>query len=141
LDGKFQALPPNSWKPFGNGLRACIGRGFAEQEMLINTAMILQRFNPEMVDPQYELEMKSTLTVKPTGFYIRVKRRPGRSLLVGIPGGSMAASSAQKQQADEEKGKKVASATAAQGKINIFYGGNSGTCECTLDSKVTMLTM
>lgn len=35
LDGGFQNLPPNSWKPFGNGLRACIGRGFAEQEMML----------------------------------------------------------------------------------------------------------
>jgi cytochrome P450/NADPH-cytochrome P450 reductase len=25
LDGGFEALPPNSWKPFGNGVRSCIG--------------------------------------------------------------------------------------------------------------------
>jgi cytochrome P450/NADPH-cytochrome P450 reductase len=31
LNGGFQALPPNSWKPFGSGMRACIVRTFAEQ--------------------------------------------------------------------------------------------------------------
>ncbi len=55
LDGGFEALPPNSWRPFGVGLRACIGRAFAEQEMLMVTALILQRFQCEMVDPLYDL--------------------------------------------------------------------------------------
>lgn len=36
LDGKFEALPPNAWQPFGNGVRACIGRGFALQEMTVS---------------------------------------------------------------------------------------------------------
>jgi cytochrome P450/NADPH-cytochrome P450 reductase len=31
----FQKLPQNSWKPFGNGSRACIGRPFAWQESQI----------------------------------------------------------------------------------------------------------
>jgi cytochrome P450/NADPH-cytochrome P450 reductase len=60
LDGKSEALPPNAFKPFGNGMRACIGRAFAEQEMLLATAMVLQRFQAEFVDPSYNLGMHST---------------------------------------------------------------------------------
>lgn len=32
VDELFNKLPPNSWKPFGNGARGCIGRAFAWQE-------------------------------------------------------------------------------------------------------------
>lgn len=137
LNGGFQALPPNSWKPFGNGLRACIGRGFAEMEMVINTAMILQRFNPEMVDPQYDLQIKSTLTIKPEGFYMRVRRRPGKTLLTGIPGGTAQAPATQKQ-VQEEKAKSAAT-TGSANKIKIFYGGNAGTCEGFAQSIATSL--
>ena len=51
LNGGFEALPPNSWKPFGHGVRACIGRGFAWQEAIIAVALILQRFRVELADP------------------------------------------------------------------------------------------
>lgn len=63
LDGKFEALPPDSWKPFGewhrkqrtviellllnrdclpvgNGMRGCIGRPFAWQESLLVVGMV-----------------------------------------------------------------------------------------------------
>ena len=36
--------PINAWKPFGNGQRACIGRGFAMHEAALAIGMILQRF-------------------------------------------------------------------------------------------------
>jgi cytochrome P450/NADPH-cytochrome P450 reductase len=55
MGGRFEKLPPNAWKPFGNGARGCIGRFFAEQEMIMATAMILQRFQVSMVDPSYDL--------------------------------------------------------------------------------------
>ena len=35
--------PANAWKPFGNGQRACIGRGFAMHEAALAIGMILQR--------------------------------------------------------------------------------------------------
>ena len=70
LDGGWEKVPRNAWKPFGNGARACIGRAFAEQEMILNVALILQRFQLEMANPSYDLSMhpqhvllKSVLTV------------------------------------------------------------------------------
>lgn len=32
---KFDKLPPCAWKPFGNGMRACIGRPFALQQAML----------------------------------------------------------------------------------------------------------
>lgn len=55
LDGGFERLPKNAWKPFGDGVRSCIGRGFAEQEMIMAVALMVQHFQVEMVDPSYEL--------------------------------------------------------------------------------------
>jgi cytochrome P450/NADPH-cytochrome P450 reductase len=67
-------LPPHCYKPFGNGSRACIGRLFAIQEAKIALALILQRF--ELEDPyRYRLRVRETLTLKPDGFRIRVRRR------------------------------------------------------------------
>ncbi|HTJ06007.1 MAG TPA: cytochrome P450 [Caldimonas sp.] len=75
----FAKMPPNAWKPFGNGQRACIGRPFAMQEAVLLVAMILQRFDLIEDDPSYQLQVAETLTLKPHGFRIRVKRRGSTS--------------------------------------------------------------
>ncbi|CAF4556541.1 unnamed protein product, partial [Didymodactylos carnosus] len=71
LNGGFEKLPPNSWKPFGNGQRGCIGRPFAWQESLLAIALIAKHFNIEFIDPSYDLRIKELLTIKPEGFKIR----------------------------------------------------------------------
>ena len=65
-------IPPNAYKPFGTGQRACIGRQFALQEAALVLSMLLQRF--EFIDfADYQLETKQTLTIKPANF-----THPGR---------------------------------------------------------------
>ena len=66
--------PINAWKPFGNGQRACIGRGFAMHEAALALGMVLQRF--KLIDHErYQMVLKETLTIKPDGFKIKVRAR------------------------------------------------------------------
>ena len=65
---------PHSYKPFGNGERACIGRQFAMVEAKLALAMILQKF--AIGDPHmYQLRIKETLSIKPDQFFMRVRLR------------------------------------------------------------------
>ncbi len=75
---RFEKLPPNAWKPFGNGQRACIGRPFAMQEATLAVASILQRFDISLADPDYKFKIKQTLTIKPEGLFIKARRRDVR---------------------------------------------------------------
>ena len=79
------ALPPHAYKPFGSGLRACIGRQFALTEAKLAIAMILQRF--ALSDPRgYRLTIKETLSIKPNGFTLRARpRRPHERLAMARP--------------------------------------------------------
>lgn len=67
-------IPAHAYKPFGNGSRSCIGRQFAIMEAKIALATLLSRF--ELEDPyDYRLTVRETLTLKPDGFRLRVRRR------------------------------------------------------------------
>lgn len=121
LHGGFEALPPNAWKPFGHGVRSCIGRGFAWQEATIAVALILQRFQVEMTDPSYELKIRQTLTIKPVGFRMKVRLRSGKSVFTGLvtePKAAETISAAQPTQSN-----------AGLAPLSIFYGSNQGTCK------------
>ncbi|KAI1845852.1 hypothetical protein JX266_007939 [Neoarthrinium moseri] len=135
LEGGFEKAPRNAWKPFGNGERACIGRSLAEQEMVMTTTMILQRFQVHMVDPSYDLHLKSTLTVKPADFKIKVSRRPNKDALVGIPGSvpASAKEGIQKKQPGYRFG-----VSASKNPLLILYGSNAGTCKYMAEDLQTM---
>ena len=73
------ALPPNAFRPFGSGQRACIGRQFALQEATLVLGMLMQRF--EFVDhANYQLKIKESLTLKPDGLTITIRPRAGPDL-------------------------------------------------------------
>ncbi|KAF2108226.1 bifunctional P-450:NADPH-P450 reductase [Lophiotrema nucula] len=127
LDEEFDKLPKAAWKPFGTGMRACIGRPFALQEALLVVAILLQNFDFRMDDPSYQLKIKSTLTVKPLDFYVRATLRKGvstTSLQHSLSASSDQAkspkpSSSIEQTADERSGRPM----------KILYGSNTGTCQ------------
>ncbi|KAH6610005.1 hypothetical protein Trco_000025 [Trichoderma cornu-damae] len=129
LDENFNKLPPNSWKPFGNGMRGCIGRAFATQEALLITAMLLQNFTFELADPRYTLKIKETLTVKPDKFGMKAKLRRG---------GTATDFQRELQSVDSNGVKSTtlppATSTTQTGggdkkPLTILFGSNSGTCE------------
>ncbi|KAI6497010.1 hypothetical protein PoMZ_05916 [Pyricularia oryzae] len=132
LDGQFERRNrefPNSWKPFGNGMRGCIGRAFAWQEALLITAMLLQNFNFVMHDPAYQLSIKENLTLKPDNFYMRAILRHGMSpteLERSISGVAPTGNKTPPRNAT-----RTSSPDPEDGGIpmSIYYGSNSGTCE------------
>jgi cytochrome P450 / NADPH-cytochrome P450 reductase len=110
-------LPPNAWKAFGNGQRACIGRPFAMQEATLALAGILQRFDLAMADPAYQLRIKETLTLKPEGFFMKAKRLDVRLAPA-------------KQVPTATAGKPAATGQAATGiPVRVLFGSNSGSAE------------
>ena len=134
LDEEFDKLPPGAWKPFGNGIRACIGRPFAWQEALMVTAMVLQNLDLQLDDPAYELRIKQAATIKPKDFFIKARLRKGitptdldRALHV----------SAVSEQKTVENGAAKKPVKRAQSevkqdsgkKMTILYGSNTGTCQ------------
>ena len=129
LDDNFNRLTrefPNCWKPFGNGMRACIGRPFAWQEALLVMAMLLQNFDFEHVDPDYKLGIKQTLTIKPKDFFMTAKLR-----------GNMSPTQLERRLAGIEApigGKPLSASNGDAGAgtglpLTILYGSNTGTCE------------
>ncbi|CAI6257368.1 unnamed protein product [Periconia digitata] len=128
LDEEFERRNkeyPDNWKPFGSGMRGCIGRPFAWQEALLVVAMLLQNFNFTLDDPAYQLHIKQTLTIKPDEFYMRASLRDHMSATTlerALASASLDEPTGQTQTTTSKK--------TAQGKpLAVYYGSNSGTCE------------
>ncbi|WP_267382365.1 MULTISPECIES: cytochrome P450 [unclassified Sphingomonas] len=113
-------LPPNAWKPFGNGQRSCIGRGFAMQEAVLVLALMLQRFEIGLADRDYKLLVKETLTLKPANLHIHARRRdlPARQRRSQAPS---APTRPLRAPIDADVGE--------NGPLLVLYGSNSGTSE------------
>lgn len=127
LDENFERLPKNAWKPFGTGMRACIGRAFAWQEAVLAVALILQNFDMRLDDPNYEMKVVQTLTLKPKDFYMRASLREGitPTILLQRLSGDRATGGQHKDGIP----KAVDAVVAGDQALSIFYGSNTGTCQ------------
>lgn len=129
---RFTKKYPHAWKPFGTGIRSCIGRPFAWQEMVLCLAILLQNFNFVMDNPSYKLRVAQTLTIKPKDLYVRAILREGltpsklEARLAGsyVSGGAETKPDAKMEGHDKPKSQKEGGRPMA-----VFYGSNSGTCE------------
>ena len=112
-------------QPFGNGSRACIGRGFAWQEAMMATAVLLQYFDFRMEDPNYKLAINETLTLKPKDFFMHATLREGIDplRLEGLMAGDGPKVTQVPDVSKEAEGK------GSDKQISIYFGGNMGTCE------------
>lgn len=77
----------NLYKPFGTGMRACIGRQFAYHEILIALALIV-RDTELMAQPDYELKVVESITLRPSELQLRISRRLADRSLVRRSTGS-----------------------------------------------------
>jgi cytochrome P450 / NADPH-cytochrome P450 reductase len=117
------ARPVNAWKPFGNGQRACIGRGFAMHEAALAIGMVLQRF--KLIDVnRYQMVLKETLTIKPDGFKIKVRPRSekDRGAFAGQTATAAAASGA-------TAAPRARTRPGHNTPLLVLYGSNLGTAE------------
>jgi cytochrome P450 len=74
LPDRVRGRHPELYRPFGTGMRACIGRQFAYHEIQLVLATILRNYNL-MPDPNYRLKVKETITLKPDQLRLKVSRR------------------------------------------------------------------
>ncbi|KAI7911783.1 hypothetical protein M0657_010772 [Pyricularia oryzae] len=123
LQEKFEALPADAWKPFGNGQRICLGMPFTWQESKLAMAMLLQNFDLSMDDPDYKLKIKHLLTIKPEGFNIRAKLRHGRTAT------DLHGELRQKRAEGREMQLSQDVPLGREQEISILYGSDTGTCE------------
>ena len=113
-------IPPNAYKPFGFGMRSCIGRQFALQEATLVLGMLLQRF--EFIDHRnYQLHTLTALTIKPQDLYIKIRLRADRNLVHRERAAAAATPVAQSA---------VGPAVAGHGTpLLVLFGSNLGTAE------------
>ena len=122
---RMATIPPNAYKPFGTGQRACIGRQFALQEAVLVLGMLVQRF--EFVDHlDYQLKTKTTLTVKPDDFHIQVRPREGVRIERAASADEQAAAVTAATVSDAAPAPHVARHGTP---LSVLFGSNLGTAE------------
>lgn len=75
---RVRARPAHVYKPFGTGMRSCIGRQFALHEAVLVLGLLLRRYRPRIA-PDYRLRVQELLTLKPEGFTLELEHRGVRA--------------------------------------------------------------
>lgn len=102
------------------------GRAFAWQEAILALALVVQRFDLVMEDPSYTLRIKSTLTVKPDGFQIRARPRPGKANFPFSPSSGITSTTNGAADKVRDLGNEQLSKLQH---LHVFYGSNAGSAE------------
>ncbi|WP_204815345.1 cytochrome P450 [Mycobacterium riyadhense] len=74
LPENLRKLPARTYKPFGTGPRACLGRQFAIHEILLTLAAVLHQYDLKP-RPGYCLSASEAMTLKPVDLYLSLQRR------------------------------------------------------------------
>ncbi|WP_055589053.1 bifunctional cytochrome P450/NADPH--P450 reductase [Streptacidiphilus griseoplanus] len=108
---------PHAYKPFGNGVRACIGRQFALTEARLALALVLQKF--KFSDPgDYRMDVREALTRKPGDFELVVRTRQEHQRTV------FSAADVQ-----SGAGQQQAAVSGVGVNLTVAYGSSLGSCE------------
>ncbi|MFC7266770.1 bifunctional cytochrome P450/NADPH--P450 reductase [Streptomyces lutosisoli] len=108
---------PHAYKPFGNGVRACIGRQFALTEARLALALVLQKF--KFADTSdYQMDAREALTRKPGDFQLVVRRRQEHQRTVF---------GAADLQTDDTQAQAAVSGVGVN--LTVAYGSSLGSCE------------
>ncbi|MEU0073960.1 cytochrome P450 [Streptomyces sp. NPDC006332] len=88
----IRSRAPHTYKPFGTGARACIGRQFALHEATLVLGLLLRRYEFR-ADPAYRLRVAERLTLMPEGLRLRLERPSGAAKASADARASVAAAS------------------------------------------------
>lgn len=89
--------------------------------------MLLQNFDFRLADPQYELQIQQTLTVKPKNMYLHARPRKGLGPIAIEKRLHAADSSLPTSSHDLEP--LASREDKSHRPMTVFFGGNMGTCE------------